>query len=53
LPETATWDDLARVLAIEAGLADIRAGRVVEGEAVLRWLDSWDSENELPQLRDE
>lgn len=30
------------------GLADIRAGRTVSGEAVKRWLLSWGSANPLP-----
>ncbi len=27
-------------------LADIKAGRVVDGEKVLEWLDTWGSDNE-------
>ena len=48
LPDEASWDDVAEALAVEEGLADVRAGRVVEGKAVMRWLESWGSENELP-----
>jgi predicted transcriptional regulator len=32
------------------GLADIQAGRVVDGEEVMAWLASWGTENELEQL---
>jgi predicted transcriptional regulator len=48
LPETASWDDVAEALAVEEGLADLRAGHIVEGEAVMRWLESWGTEHELP-----
>lgn len=56
LPEGATWRDVAHRAAVRAdaeeGLADIRAGRVVDGDEVLRWIDSWgtDNESEAPQL---
>lgn len=30
------------------GLADVEAGRVVDGEEVLAWIQSWGTENELP-----
>jgi antitoxin component of MazEF toxin-antitoxin module len=33
---------------VEAGLADIEAGRTVSGEAVANWLRSWGTEHELP-----
>jgi predicted transcriptional regulator len=33
--------------AIERGLADARAGRVVEHERVRRWLESWGADDEL------
>jgi hypothetical protein len=33
---------------IREGLADAEAGRLVAHEDVLRWLDSWGTENELP-----
>ena len=33
---------------IREGLADARAGRLVAHEDVVRWLDSWGTENELP-----
>ena len=33
---------------IREGLADAKAGRVTSHEEVVRWLDSWGSENELP-----
>lgn len=32
-------------------LADVEAGRVVEGEKVVDWLDSWGSEDELAPPR--
>jgi predicted transcriptional regulator len=51
LPDTATWDDVAQALAVEEGLADVRAGRVMDGEPVLRWLESWGTEHELPPPR--
>ena len=51
LPDTATWNDVAEALAVEEGLADVRAGRVVDGNDVLRWLESWGTEQELPPPR--
>jgi len=51
LPDTATWDDVAAALAIEEGLADVRAGHVVDGDDVLRWLESWGTDQELPPPR--
>jgi predicted transcriptional regulator len=33
---------------IREGLADAAAGRVIRDDAVVRWLDSWGTENELP-----
>jgi predicted transcriptional regulator len=33
---------------IHEGLADAAAGRVVPDDEVVRWLDSWGTENELP-----
>jgi predicted transcriptional regulator len=51
LPDTATWDDVAQALAVEEGLADLRAGRVMEGDQVMRWLESWGTEHELPPPR--
>jgi predicted transcriptional regulator len=51
LPDTATWDDVAQALAVEEGLADIRAGRVVDGDQVMRWLEGWGTEHELPPPR--
>jgi predicted transcriptional regulator len=33
---------------IEAGLADMEAGRTVSGEKVLEWVKSWGTERELP-----
>ncbi len=31
-----------------AGLEDIKAGRVIDGDKVLAWMKSWGTENELP-----
>ena len=33
--------------AVERGLADIKAGRVVDGDAMERWLGSWGTDDEL------
>lgn len=33
------------------GLADVEAGRVIDGDQVLSWIESWGSENELPSPR--
>lgn len=33
---------------IEEGMADIRAGRVVEHAAVVAWMNSWGTGKELP-----
>ena len=30
------------------GLADVEAGRVIDGDQVVSWIESWGSENELP-----
>jgi predicted transcriptional regulator len=51
LPDTATWDDVAQALAAEEGVADAKAGRLVEGESVMRWLESWGTDNEQPLPR--
>lgn len=46
------WDDLAYHFAlrasVERGLEDVRAGRVVDGEEVMRWIESWGTADELP-----
>jgi len=34
--------------AVREGIADADAGRLISGEAVLAWLRSWGTENELP-----
>ena len=51
LPENATWRDVAYRAAARAeaeeGRADIKAGRVIAGDEMLRWIDSWGTENEL------
>jgi len=36
---------------IREGLADAKAGRVVAHEDVVRWLESWGTEDELPPPR--
>ncbi len=30
------------------GLADVEAGRVIDGDQVLAWIESWGSDSELP-----
>lgn len=39
---------------VERGRAELKAGRVVDGEAMERWLDSWgtDDETDPPSCRD-
>lgn len=55
LPETATWRDVAYQAAVRAeaeeGRADIAAGRVVDGDEVMRWIDSWGTDHELEAPR--
>jgi predicted transcriptional regulator len=57
LPENATWRDVAYQAAVRAeaeeGRSDIAAGHVVDGDEVLRWIDSWGTDNELevPRLQ--
>jgi predicted transcriptional regulator len=55
LPENATWRDVAYHAAVRAeaeeGLADIKAGRVVDGDEVLRWIDSWGTDHEIEAPR--
>ena len=44
LPEQASWDDLMYAIyvrqAVERGIADADAGRIVPGDQVMAWLDS-------------
>jgi len=44
LPEQASWDDLIYAIyvrqAVERGIADADAGRIVPGDQVMAWLDS-------------
>lgn len=51
LPEDANWDKVIYTLQmrrdIDAGMADIEAGRVIEGEKIIEWLESWGMDNEL------
>jgi predicted transcriptional regulator len=42
-------EELAEFLAaVEEGMADVAAGRTISAEAVRRWIESWDTDNELP-----
>jgi predicted transcriptional regulator len=45
LPEDASWDNVICTLQvrrdIEAGIEDIEAGRVIDGDKVMEWLESW------------
>jgi predicted transcriptional regulator len=51
LPANATWRDVAYQAALRAdaeeGRADIASGRVIGGDEVLRWIDSWGTDQEL------
>ena len=51
LPEDVNWDKVLYTFQvrrdIEAGMADIEAGRVIDGEKVMEWVDSWGTNNEL------
>lgn len=51
LPEDASWDKVIYTLQvrrdIEAGMEDIEAGRVVDGDKVMEWLESWGTDREL------
>jgi predicted transcriptional regulator len=38
----------AYLAAVDEGLADARAGRMIPYEEVRRWLLSWGTDNELP-----
>lgn len=42
-------DEAAAKAAIQEGLADLRAGRVISHEAVKAWLLSWGTTDELPR----
>ena len=33
------------------GLADVEAGRLIDGEQVMAWIESWGSDRELPPPR--
>ena len=46
--EAYVQDEEDILAAIDRGLADAEAGRVVPHEEVARWLDSWGKPNELP-----
>ncbi len=46
--ECAQTDDADYLAAVDEGLADAKAGRVVPYEKVRRWLLSWGSDKELP-----
>lgn len=51
LPETVSWSELAYHIevraSIEQGMADIEAGRLIDGDKVMTWLESWGTDNEL------
>jgi RHH-type transcriptional regulator, rel operon repressor / antitoxin RelB len=40
-----------QVAAIKKGLADAKAGHVVPNEDVMAWINSWDTDQELPMPR--
>jgi len=42
-------DDAAEARALDQAEADIAAGRVISHEAVMAWLRSWGTANELPR----
>ncbi|WP_293824263.1 CopG family transcriptional regulator [uncultured Brevundimonas sp.] len=42
-------DDAADEAATLRGLADAEAGRVVDNDTVMRWVESWASGNPLPR----
>ena len=35
--------------AIEEGEADVRAGRLIDGDVVMEWVHSWGTAHELPE----
>jgi predicted transcriptional regulator len=35
--------------AIEEGMADVREGRLIDGDAVMAWVESWGTQKELPE----
>jgi predicted transcriptional regulator len=35
--------------AIEEGEADVRAGKLIDGDVVMAWVQSWGTANELPE----
>ena len=41
-------DEGAEAAADARAMADVKAGRFVSNEAVMRWLRSWGTPNELP-----
>jgi predicted transcriptional regulator len=49
--EDLVFDLNERIARIREGLADIEAGRTVPHEKVRAWVESWDTENELPRPR--
>ena len=47
--EPASQEELAAfIAAVDEGIADTDAGRVVSSEAIFAWMNSWFTENELP-----
>jgi len=41
-------DPAAEEAALQEAEADVKAGRVISHQAVVRWLQSWGTPNELP-----
>jgi predicted transcriptional regulator len=39
-------DTTALIAAAERGLADVKAGRTIDGDAMERWLESWGTDDE-------
>lgn len=50
LPDDADWGKVLYAFQIrrdiEEGMSDIEAGRVVDGDEVLAWIESWGTDNE-------
>lgn len=56
LPDDADWENVLHAFQvrrdIEEGMADMEAGRVIDGDQVMTWIESWGTDNELdpPEL---
>jgi len=48
IPAARDEDDAEFLAAVEEGLADVDAGRVIPYEKIRRWLLSWGTDEELP-----